>query len=70
MKNKIATIILVVGIVLGGFGIYTQTQDNEIIEIGDMSIDRSAEHNINWMEIAGGALVLVGVITFFVPGKK
>ena len=58
MKNKVATVILVVGIILGGFGIYTQTQDNEIIEIGDMSIDRSAENNINWMEIVGGALVL------------
>lgn len=70
MKNKVATVILIVGIILGGFGIYQQTQDNEILEIGNMSIDRSAEHNINWMEIAGGALVLVGLVAFFVPGKK
>lgn len=70
MKNKVAIIILVVGIILGAFGIYQQTQDNKIIEIGNLSIDRSAEHNINWMEIAGGALVLVGLVAFFVPGKK
>lgn len=70
MKTKVATVILVVGILLGGFGIYQQTQDNEIIEIGNMSIDRSAEHNINWMEIVGGVLVVVGVVAFFVPGKK
>ncbi len=70
MKNKVATVLIVVGIILGGFGIYQQTQDNEIIEIGDMSIDRSAEHNINWMEIAGGALVVAGIVAFFVPGKK
>ncbi|CAN5338959.1 hypothetical protein BH09BAC1_BH09BAC1_27800 [soil metagenome] len=70
MKTKVATVILVVGIILGAFGIYQQTQDNEILEIGNMSIDRSAEHNINWMEIAGGVLVVVGLVAFFVPGKK
>ena len=70
MKNKVATVILVVGIILGGFGIYTQTQDNEVLEIGDMSIDRSAENNINWMEIVGGALVVAGIVAFLVPGKK
>lgn len=70
MKTKIATVILVVGILLGGFGLYTQTQDNQIVEIGNMSIDRSAEHNINWMEIVGGVLVVVGLVAFFVPGKK
>jgi hypothetical protein len=70
MKSKVAGAILVVGIILGGYGIYQQTQDNQIIEIGNMTIDRSAEHNINWMEIAGGALVVVGLVAFFVPGKK
>ena len=70
MKNKVATVILVVGIILGGFGIYTQTQDNEVLEIGDLSIDRSAENNINWMEIVGGALVVAGIVAFLVPGKK
>ncbi len=70
MKTKIATVILVVGIILGGFGIYTQIQDNEVLEIGNMSIDRSAEHNINWMEIVGGVLVVAGIVAFVVPGKK
>lgn len=55
---------------MGAFGIYQQTQDNQIIEIGNMTIDRSAEHNINWMEILGGVLVVVGLVAFFVPGKK
>ena len=55
---------------MGAFGIYQQTQDNQIIEIGNMTIDRSAEHNINWMEIAGGVMVIVGVVAFLVPGKK
>ncbi len=70
MKTKIAAVVLVVGIILGAFGIYQQTQDNQIIEIGNMTIDRSAEHNINWMEILGGVLVVVGLVAFFVPGKK
>ena len=66
MNKSVKTILLVVGIVLLAYGIYTMIAPEASVGIGDMSIE--AQDNTNaYITIALG---LVAVILSVVAGKK
>lgn len=70
MRKKIAIVALVIGIALSVFGLVKQTNDNTVFKLGDAEIERSREHNINWMMIAGIAITVGGLIMFVIPVNK
>ena len=66
MNKSVKTILLVVGIVLLVYGIYTMIAPEASVGIGDMSIE--AQDNTNsYITIALG---LVAVVLSVVAGKK
>lgn len=66
MNKSVKTILLVVGIVLLAYGIYTMIAPEASVGIGDMSIE--AQDNTNsYITIALG---LVAVVLSVVAGKK
>ena len=66
MNKSVKTILLVVGIVLLAYGIYTMVAPEASVGIGEMSIE--AQDNTNsYITIALG---LVAVVLSVVAGKK
>lgn len=68
MKKLIGISLLVVGIIVGVLGFVQQSNDNEILEIGDVELKQDATENINIMMIAG-TVVAVGGIVVLAVGK-
>lgn len=66
MKKSIGIILVVLGLVLGGIGLAQQSSDNVIIEIDDLEVARSREHNIHRMIIAGGVMAAGGIAVLLV----
>ena len=69
MKKSIGIALLVLGVCVGAFGFYQQSQDNKILEIGKLEIKKDATENINIMMIAGIVLTVGGIVVVAV-GKK
>jgi hypothetical protein len=61
MKN-VGIILIVVGLLLGIFGFYQSTQDQKMIEIGDLEIKKDSGLQLNWMIIGGGVLFIAGIV--------
>jgi hypothetical protein len=61
MKN-VGIILIVVGLLLGIFGFYQSTQDQKLIEIGDLEIKKDSGLQLNWMIIGGGVLFIAGIV--------
>lgn len=70
MKGRIVGLLLVAGLILGGIGLAKQQKDNKVFELGNFKIERSFEHNVNWMMIAGATLLASGVVVMVLPGGK
>jgi len=69
MKKSIGIALLVLGIIIGAYGFYKQSQDNKVLEIGKLEIKKDDTENINIMMIAGVICVIGGVVVIAV-GKK
>ncbi|MBP9153246.1 MAG: DUF3185 family protein [Flavobacteriales bacterium] len=69
MKKSLGVVLLVAGIVLAAVGFYQQSQDNKILEIGNLEIKKDATENINMLMIAGVICAVGGVVVIAV-GKK
>lgn len=61
MKN-VGLILIVVGLALGIFGFYQSTQDQKLIEIGELEIKKDSGLQLNWMIIGGGILFIAGIV--------
>lgn len=69
MKKTIGSVLLVAGIILAVIGFYQQSEDNKIIDIGELEIEQDSTNNINIMMI-GGIVLVVGGIVVIAVGKK
>lgn len=50
------------GLALGIFGFYQSTQDQKLIEIGELEIKKGGGLELNWMIIGGGILFIAGIV--------
>lgn len=68
MKKVIGISLLVVGVIVGILGFVQQSEDNKIVEIGDVEVKQDFTENINIMMIAG-TIVAVGGVVVLAVGK-
>lgn len=61
MKN-LGIILIVVGLVLGIFGFYQGSQDQKLLEIGELEVKKESGLQLNWMIIGGGILFIAGIV--------
>jgi hypothetical protein len=61
MKN-LGIILIVIGLLLGIFGFYQSSQDNTLLEIGDLEVKKESGLQLNWMIIGGGILFIAGIV--------
>ncbi|CAN5773546.1 hypothetical protein BH24BAC1_BH24BAC1_15410 [soil metagenome] len=61
MKN-LGIILIVIGLLLGIFGFYQSSQDNKLLEIGDLEVKKESGLQLNWMIIGGGILFIAGIV--------
>ncbi len=61
MKN-LGIILIVIGLLLGIFGFYQSSQDNTVLEIGDLEVKKESGLQLNWMIIGGGILFIAGIV--------
>ncbi len=69
MKKAIGISLLLIGIIVGILGFTEQSQDNEILEIGDVELKQDASENINMMMIGGTIAAVAGIVVLAV-GKQ
>lgn len=62
MKKAIGIGLLVIGIIVGILGFTQQSEDNEILEIGDVELKQDATENINMMMIGGTIAAVAGIV--------
>ncbi len=51
-----------IGLLLGIFGFYQSSQDNKLLEIGDLEVKKESGLQLNWMIIGGGILFIAGIV--------
>lgn len=67
MKKTTGIVALVIGLIIGIYGLTGYIQNNDALEIGDVSISKDLEvttdnnHLINWVTITGGVITLAGI---------
>lgn len=66
MNKSVKTILLVVGIVLVGYGIYTMIAPEASVEVGPLSVE-AQDNTDSYITIALG---LVSVAISFLAGRK
>ncbi len=71
MKLKsIGIVLLIVGglmIIYNGVSLFTT---EKVVEIGEVEINHSKEHPVEWSPYWGIGVAAVGVILLFIPRKK
>lgn len=76
MKNKIALLLIIAGLIVGIYGMTVYVDQQNLFELGnlditkDLKIKKSEESLLNIVSIGGGALLVAGIVAFLWPGKK
>lgn len=76
MKNIIALLLIIAGLIVGIYGMTVYVDQQNLFELGnlditkDLKIKKSEESLLNIVSIGGGALLVAGIATFLLPGKK
>lgn len=70
MKKGLGTLLVIVGLLLGGWGLVEQTEDNKILKVGSLEIKEDRTKNINWMIIGGAVSLILGIAIISVGGKR
>ncbi len=68
MKN-LGIVLIVIGAIALLYSGFTFTTKEKVVDLGPLEINKEKEHTVNWPPIAGGIL-LVGGIVLLVAGKK
>ncbi len=68
--KKFGITLIILGIVISVFSGITFTQEEEIVEIGDIEVTREKEREVNWPQWAGVVVIAAGVIVFIAGHKK
>ncbi len=67
--KKIGMALIVIGIlmmVITGFNFVTR---EKVVDIGDLEIEGNRNHRVEWPPIAGGVLLVAGVVIYFSSKK-
>jgi len=70
MRKSLGTFLVVAGLLLAGWGLIEQTEDNRIVKIGGLELKQDRSENVNWMMISGGASLLLGIMVISISGKR
>lgn len=76
MKNKIALLLIIAGLVVAIYGMTAYVDQQNLFELGnlditkDLKIKKSEESLLNIVSIGGGALLVAGIVAYLLPGKK
>ncbi len=62
MKKNVSGLLLIAGLLLGAYGLYVQSGQNQIVKIGSLTVKQSMEENINWMMVAGLVMAVAGLV--------
>jgi LPXTG-motif cell wall-anchored protein len=69
MKNA-AIILIVLGVIfmiITGINIITE---EEVLDLGKIEINKKENNPVSWSPLVGGALLLGGIVMFFLSRKK
>jgi uncharacterized membrane protein len=69
MNQTLGIILIVLGVVGLAWGGFTYTTREKVVDIGPIHASRDEKHNVPLAPIAGG-LVLVGGVVLLMAGKK
>lgn len=76
MKNKIAILLMIVGLGIGIYGMTAYVDRQNLFEVGnlditkDLKIKKSEDSLVNEVSIGGAVLLALGLAAFLLPGKK
>lgn len=59
--RSLGIILIVVGLALGIFGFYQSSQENTLLEVGELEVKKESGPQLNWMVIGGGILFIAGI---------
>lgn len=68
--KKTGIVLIVVGIILTlvtGFKFFTK---KEVVDIGNVEINKSEPHRVNWSPYVGVAIIVVGGIMVIAGGRR
>lgn len=69
MRKSLGTFLVVAGLLLAGWGLIEQTEDNKTLKIGGFEFKQDRGENISWMIISGGASLLLGIMVISINGR-
>jgi hypothetical protein len=69
MNRTAGVLLLVVGVIILVWGAFGFTTKEEIIDVGPIEATKETRHDVPWAPIAGGA-IMVGGIVLLVAGRR
>lgn len=69
MNKTLGMIMIALGVVGLAYGTFTYTTKEKVIDVGPIHATRDKSNNVNVPPIAGGVLVVAGIIVLL-AGKK
>ncbi len=70
MKNTVAIILILLGIVMFIWKGFSFTRKEKVVDAGPIEISADREHNVNWPPYAGAVLIVAGVVVLTMPKRK
>jgi len=70
MKNTIAIILILLGVVMFIWKGFSFTRKEKVVDAGPIEISADKEHNVNWPSYAGAVLVVAGVVVLATSKRK
>lgn len=63
-------ILIVLGIAMMVITSFEFTTEEEVVDLGPLSIDKEEDHQVGWPTYAGGVVTVAGVVLVLVGRKK
>jgi len=70
MKNTVAIILILLGIVMSIWKGFSFTRKEKVLDAGPIEISEDREHNVNWPPYAGAVLIVAGVVVLTMSKRK
>ncbi len=68
--RKDGIVILTVGLLITLVTRFSLATKEKIVEVGDLEITADKKHHVDWLPMAGIAVIVIGGIMFVTGGKK
>lgn len=70
MKNTVAIILILLGIIMFIWKGFSFTKKEKVVDAGPIEISADREHDVNWPPYAGVVLVVAGVAVLAMSKRK